>query len=114
MHINYFIIRIAVFLILNIRKLKLFRKHLFSNAIKIMLFISDAQFYVAVKLSRTSGSIDLFKSTGKLLPEYIKLSKLLLWDIMDIVWNVVNMTSHWNKIKLQTSIIVPLRDKLKI
>ena len=30
------------FSILNARKLELFRGHLFSNAVKIMLFISDA------------------------------------------------------------------------
>ena len=57
---------IAVFLILNIRKLKLSGGHLFSNTvIKIMLFISDVQYYVPVKLCRTAGSIHLFKITGK-------------------------------------------------
>ena len=38
-----------------------------------MLFISDAQYYIPVKLCRTAGSIYLFKITGKLHPEHIKL-----------------------------------------
>ena len=38
-----------IFIILKSRKLELFRGHLFSNAVKIMLFISDAQYYVPVK-----------------------------------------------------------------
>ena len=33
---------IVIFFILNARKSKLFRGHLFSNAVKIMLFVSHA------------------------------------------------------------------------
>ena len=59
------ILGIIVFIILNARKLKLFRGHLFSNAVKIILFISDAQYYVPVKLCRTAGSIHVLKITKK-------------------------------------------------
>ena len=48
---------IVVFVIRNARRLKLFRRHLFSNAVKILLFISDVQNYVPVKLCRITGSI---------------------------------------------------------
>ena len=67
------ILGIAIFIILHASNIKLFKGHLFSNAVKIMLFISDAQYYVPLKLCRTSGSIHLFKITGKFIPEYIKL-----------------------------------------
>ena len=60
------VLGILIFIILKCRKLKLFTGHLFSNTIKIMLFISDAEYYVAVELCNTTGSIDLFKITGKL------------------------------------------------
>ena len=43
------ILGIVVYIIVNARKLKLFRGHLFSNSVKIMLFISDAQYYEPVK-----------------------------------------------------------------
>ena len=73
------ILGIVVFIFLNARRLKLFRGHLFSNAIKVMLFISDAQYYVPVKLCRTAGSkIHLFKITGKITPKHIKLKKNIL------------------------------------
>ena len=52
---------IIFFITLNATKLKLFRGHLFSNTVKIMLFILDAQYSVPVKLCRTAGSIHLFK-----------------------------------------------------
>ena len=67
------ILGIIIISILNARKLKLFRGHLFSNVVKIILFILDAQYYVPVKLCRTAGSIHLFTITGKLTPEYIEL-----------------------------------------
>ena len=52
------ILGIVVFIILNASKLKLFRGHLFSNAVKVMLFITYAQYYIPVKLCRKAGSID--------------------------------------------------------
>ena len=39
---------IVAFVTFNARKPKLFRGHLYSNAIKVILFISDAQYYVLV------------------------------------------------------------------
>ena len=60
------ILDILIFIIINTRKIKLFREHLFSNAAKMMLFVSDAQHYVPVKLCKNVGSIHLFKITGRL------------------------------------------------
>ena len=54
MHVNYFIISRVAFIILNIRKLELFRGHLFSNAVKIMSFISDAQYHVPVNVNSSN------------------------------------------------------------
>ena len=46
--LSIFILGIVIFIILKVRNLKLFRGHLFSNAVKVMLFISDAQYYVHI------------------------------------------------------------------
>ena len=114
MHASLSILGIVVFIILNARKLKLFRGHLFSNVVKIMLFISDVQYNVPVKLCRTAGSIHLFKITGKLIPEHVKLKRNILRDIIELDWKEVNMTLNGNKINLPASVIIPLRDKFKI
>ena len=82
--LSLLILGIVIFIIQNARKLKLFRGHLFSNAVKIMLFISDAQHYVPVKMCRTAGSIYLFKITVKLILEHVILKKNILWDITEI------------------------------
>ena len=57
-----------------------------------MLFISDAQYYVPVKLCRAVDSIHLFEITGKLFPKHVKLNKHKLLDIIAIDWKEVNMT----------------------
>ena len=64
----------------------MYRGQLFSNALKIMPFILDVQYYVPVKLCRTAGSIHLFKITGRLTADKIKLSKQYVWDILEIDW----------------------------
>ena len=55
------ILGLVIFIILKSKKLQLFRGQLFSNAVKIMLFISDTQYYVPIKLCNMAGSIHLFK-----------------------------------------------------
>ena len=105
---------IVVFIILNITKLKLLRGHLFSNTVKIMLIISNAEYYAPVKLCTSGGSIHLFKITGKLPPRNVNLNKHILWDIVEIDRKEVNMTLNGNKIKLPTSVVMPLRDTYKI
>ena len=74
---NYIILALTVthfglvmFAVLHSRKLKLCRGHMFSNAVKIMVFILDVQYYVPIKLCKSAGSIHLFKKymhnkTGK-------------------------------------------------
>ena len=102
------------FIIFNLRKLKLFKGHLFSYTVKIMLFISYVQYYVPVKLYRGVGSIHLSKITKKLLSKHAKLNKQVLWDILEIDWKEANMTLNGIKIELPTSVIIPLREKFKI
>ena len=49
-----------------------------------MLFISDIQYYVPVKLCKTAGSKHLFKITGKITMDKVKLNKYYIWDILEI------------------------------
>ena len=64
---------LVIFADLHSRKLKLCRGCLLSNGVKIMLFISDVQYYIPIKLCKTAGRIHLFKTTGMLKPENVKL-----------------------------------------
>ena len=69
---------------IKVRKLNLFGGYLFSNVTKVMLFISDAQSYVPVKLCKVAGSIHLFKSVGKLTPHCVILKRNWIWDVFEL------------------------------
>ena len=48
--------------ILHYRKSKYCKGHTFSNVVKIILFISNVQNYIPIKLCKTAGSIHLFQN----------------------------------------------------
>ena len=47
-----------------------------------MLFISDVQYYVPIKLCKTAGSIHLFKIIGILTADKVKLNKNYICNIL--------------------------------
>ena len=73
-----------------------------------MLFISDIQYYIPVKLSKTAGSIHLFKITGKIMMDKVKLNKYYIWDVLEIGWSGVKVTFTWKVINLPKSTTVRL------
>ena len=54
------------------------------NTVKIMLVISYTKYYVPIKLGKTAGSIHLFKITGTLTPEKVKLKQNKNQNIIEI------------------------------
>ena len=70
-----------------------------------MMFISDMQNYVPIKLHKIAGSIHLFKIRGTLKPENIKLNKNYLWDTMDIDW-MIKQGIMWFTLATETLEIV--------
>ena len=57
-----------------------------------MLFISDIQYYVPIKLCKSAGCILLFKITGVLVPENVTLKQNYILDIIEIDWKEVSVT----------------------
>ena len=107
------IFRLVIFTILLIRRIKLCRGQLFSNAVKIMLFISDVQYYVPIKLCKTAGSIYLFKITGIMTPDKVKLKKHYIWDILEVDWKEVKVIFNWKVINLLKSVTIIFWDKFR-
>ena len=79
-----------------------------------MIFISDVQNYVPIKLCKTAGSIHLFKIIGTLKAENIKLIKNYLWDTLEIDWKEVTVTFNSDRIDLPRVVIIKLQDKIKV
>ena len=87
---------------------------MFFKTVIVMLFFSDVNQYVPIKLWKIVGSIYLFKSFGHLTSEQITLERKLLWDVVKIDWKEVLMTLNRTKIYLSTLVIIPLRDKVRL
>ena len=108
------ILGLGMVAILHYRKSKFCRGSLFSNAVKIMIFISDVQNYIPTKLFKTAGSIHLFKITGMLKAENIKLNKNYLWNMLEVNWKEVTVTFNENKINLPRVVTSKLQDRIKV
>ena len=79
-----------------------------------MLFISDVQNYVPIKLCKTAGSIHLFKIKGAVKFGDVKLNRNYLWDTLEIDWNEVTVTFNDNKIELPKIVAIKIQDKIKV
>ena len=99
---------------LHYRKSKFCRGCMFSNTVKIMVIISDVQNYIPIKLCKTAGSIHLFKITGMLKAENIKLNENYIWDMLVIDWKEVAVTFNDNKVSLPRVVTIKLQDKIKV
>ena len=108
------ILGLAMVAVLHYRKSKFCKGHAFSNAVKIMVFISDVQNYIPIKLSKTACSINLFKIAGMLKAKNIKLNKNYLWDMLEIDWKDITVTFNENKINLSRLVTVKLKDEVKV
>ena len=108
------ILSLIIVTFLHYKKSRFCKGHKFSNVVKIMMFISNVQNYVPIKLCKTAGSIHLFKIRGMLKPENIKLNKNYLWDTIEIDWKEVTVTFNDNKINLPKVVVIKLQDKIKV
>ena len=108
------LLSMAIVILLHYRKSKFCRGHRFSNIVKIILFISDVQHYIPIKLCKTSGSLHLFKITGPLTPEDIKLNRNYLWDTLEINWDKIKLAFNSNEIKLPKLVTIKMQDKIRV
>ena len=108
------ILSLIIVTFLHYRKSNFCNGHRFSNAVKIMIFISDVQNYVPIKLCKTAGSIHLFKIIGTLKAKNIKLIKNYSCDTLEIDWKEVTVTFSGDKIDLLRVVIIKLQDKIKV
>ena len=98
----------AIVIFLHYKKSKFCRGYRFSNVVKIVLFISDEQHYIPIKLCKTSGSLHLFKTKGTLKSEDIKPNKNYLWDTLEINWNGINLSFNGNEIDLPKIVTIKM------
>ena len=105
--LSLILLGIICLIIEKLHKMPIFRKHQYSNTIKVLIFISNIKSYVPIKLFKTTGSIHLFKLMGNLQKEDIKLHRNKVWDILEIDWKNVTLMVNGNVINLPGSVIIP-------
>ena len=104
----------AVVILVHYRKSKFCRGHRFSNVVKIVLFISDVQHYIPIRLCKTSGSLHLFKIIGTLTSEDVRLNKNYLWDTLEIKWDKIKLSFNSNEIELPKLVTIIIQDKIRV
>ena len=107
------LLSMVIVILLHYRRSKFCRGYRFSNVVKIVLFISDVQHYIPIKLCKTSGSPHLFKITGTLNSEDITLNKNYLWDTLEINWDNVKLSFNDNEIELPQLVTIKMQDKIR-
>ena len=108
------ILSMMIVIFLHYRKSKFCRGYRFSNIVTIVLFISDVQHYIPIKLCKTSGSLHLLKIKGTLKSEDIKLNKNYLWDTLEITLNGIKLSFNGNEIDLPKIITIKMQDKMSV
>ena len=93
----FMIINLAILTIMTLAKLKkskIFNSRLFSNTVKIILFVVHNQCYILVHLNKITGSVHSFKLHGILIKVNLTLRKNWIWDVLEIDWTDVYVIQY--------------------
>ena len=71
----------------KIKKSRMFQGHLFTNMVKINLFLANTQSYVPLELNSAARNVHLFTLSGALAVENFTLKKNWIWDVLKVNWN---------------------------
>ena len=108
------LILIILIVLAKLKKNKVFQGHIFTNMVKISLFLANTQSYVPLELNSAAGNVHLFKLSGKLAIEKFTLRKNWIWDVLEINWDNAHVTLNERKINLPGTLTIPLIYKLKV
>ena len=100
--------------LVKLKKSKVFQGHLFTNMVKIKLFLAKTQSYVPLELNSAAGNVHLFKLSGALAVEKFTLKKNWIWDVLEINWDSTCVTLNDREINLPGTLTITLVYKLKV
>ena len=110
--INLAILTIMAFA--KLRKSTIFKGKLFSNTIKVKLFVADNHCYIPLHLNKLAGSVHLFKLHGILTKTNLVLKKNWIWDVLEIDWTDVYLLQDHKEINLPVTVVIPIYYKYKL
>ena len=98
----------------KLRKSRIFKGKLFSNTIKVKLFVVDNHCYIPLHLNKLAGSVYLFKLYCILTKENLVLKKNWIWDVLEIDWTDVYLLQDHKEINLPVTVVIPIYYKYKL
>ena len=98
----------------KLKKSKLFQGHIFTNMVKLKIFLANTQSYVPLELNSAAGNVHLFKLSGALTVEKFTLRKNWIWNVLEINWDNTPVALNKKEINLPGTLTVPLIYKLKV
>ena len=98
----------------KLRKSRIFKGRIFSNRIKIKLFVMDNHYYIPLHLNKLAGSVHLFKLHSILTKVHLVLKKNWIWDVLEIDWTDVYLLQDHKKINLPVTVVIPIYYKFKL
>ena len=87
---------------------------MYSNTFQIKLVLCGKMYYIPLKLRTMAGQLHRIKAVNMLQPCQVKLIKHLLWDVIMIDWHHVKITYNGEMVQMPSTIIVPLKDKIRV
>ena len=104
--INLAIVNLMAFA--KLRKSRISKGKLFSNTIKVKLFVADNHCYIPLQLNKLAGSVHLFKLHGMLTKDNLVLRKNWIWDVLEIDWTDVCLLQDHKEINLPVTVSIPI------
>ena len=104
------ILNLVIVVLLFLRKIKksvFFQGQLFSNMIKIKLFLADTKSYVPLDLNKIARNTHLFKLTGEVSLDNVTLRKNWIWDVLEIRCDDIHIIQNEKEIHLPTTLVIP-------
>ena len=98
----------------KLRKSRIFKGKLFSNTIKVKLFVADNHCYIPLHLNKLAGSVHLFKLHSILSKENLVLNKNWIWDVLEIDWTYVHLLQDHKEMNLPVTVVIPTYYKYKL
>ena len=110
--INLAVVTIMAFT--KLRKSRIFKGKLFSNTIRVKLFVVDNHCYIPLHLNRLAGSVHIFKLHSIFTKDNLVLKKNWIWDVLEIDWTCVYLLQDHKEINLLATMVIPIYYKYKL
>ena len=106
-------ILVTLLALAKFKKSKIFYGRLFSNIVRIKLFIVDIQCYIPLDLNKIAGIVHLFKLNGILNMDNVTLKKKLDLGCLRDELDSGHVSLNDKEINLPMSVVIPISYKIK-